>query len=140
MSHHVFHVAGSGVDAAPQLVVQQEDLLTVRPADGSSGPIASRVAGSVLTRFPLVAAQKLPELLGVREEEGGRVPDTQQQEGEGEDREPGHGGSTGHFDTSAVWVGLSDYSKRRIVCERRSSESQTQPARRKYFNESFPAV
>lgn len=111
MSHHVFHIGGSGVDAAPQLVVQLEDLLTVRPADGPSGPIASRVAGAVLIHFLLVAAQQLPELLGVGQEDGGRVPDAQQQEGEGEDREPGHG-SAGHSDTSAVWVRLSDYSRR----------------------------
>ncbi len=101
MSHHVLHVGGSGIDAASQLVVQLEDLLAVRPADCSSGPTASRVAGAVLIRFLLVAAQQLPELLGIRQEEGGRVPDAQQQEGEGEDREPGHG-SAGHGDTSAV--------------------------------------
>lgn len=70
MSHHVLHVRGSGVDGAPQLVVQLEDLLTVRPADGSSGPVASCVSGAVLVRFLLVAAQQLPELIGVGQEEG----------------------------------------------------------------------
>lgn len=107
-SHHVLHVGGSGVDAAPQLVVQLEDLLTVRPADGSSGPIASGVAGAVVIRFLLVAAQQLPELLGVRQDERGRVPDAEQQEGE--DREPGHD-SAGHSEASEVWGGLSDDSK-----------------------------
>lgn len=104
MSDHILHVWGCWVDAASQLVVQLDDLLTVRPADGPTGPIASRVAaGAVVVCFLLVTAQQLPELLRVRQEEGTRVPDAQQQEGEGEDREPGHG-SAGHSSTSAVWV------------------------------------
>lgn len=70
MSHHVLHVGGSGVDGAPQLVVQLEDLLAVRPADGPSGPIARCVAVAVLVRFLLVAAQQLSELVGVGQEEG----------------------------------------------------------------------
>lgn len=126
MSHHVLHVGGSGVDRAPELVVQLEDLLAVRPADGSSGPVAGCVAGAALVRFLLVAAQQLPELLGVGQEERGRVPGAQQQGGE--ESEPGHGGA-GHPDTSAVRVGLSDYSGQ-PGCVR---TSQTHSAGRKYF-------
>ncbi len=70
MSHHVFHIGGSGVNAAPQLVVQLEDLLVVRPADGSAGPVASCAVGDVLISFLLIAAQQLPELLRVGQEEG----------------------------------------------------------------------
>lgn len=70
MSHHVLHVGGSWVDAAPQLVVQLEYLLTVRPEDCSSSPAASCVASAVPVCFLLVAAQQLPELLGVWQEEG----------------------------------------------------------------------
>lgn len=69
MSHHVLHVGGSGVHFAPQLVVQLEDLLTVCPADGTAGPVAGCVAAAALLRFPLVAAQQLPELIGVGQEE-----------------------------------------------------------------------
>lgn len=94
MSHHVLHVGGSGVDARPQIVVQLDDLLTVGPADGSSAPVAGRVADAVPVRLLLVTAQQLPQLLGVGQEEGSRVPDAEQQEGQ--DRKPGHGGA-GHF-------------------------------------------
>ena len=90
----MLHVCGSRVDATPQLVVQLEDLLAVRPADGSAGPIARCVAGLICSL--LVAAQQLPQLFGVGEEEERRVSDAQQQQGE--DEEPGHGG-TGHPDT-----------------------------------------
>lgn len=93
MSHHVLHVGGGRVDATPQLVVQLQDLLAVRPADVSPAPAASCVAGAVLVGVLLVAAQQLPELLGVRQEEGGRVSDGQEQDGE--DGEPG-GGGAGH--------------------------------------------
>lgn len=96
MSHHVLHVWGSRVDAAPQLVVQLEDLLTVGPEDCSSTPAASCVAGAVLLCFSLVAAQQFPELLGVWQEGGSWVPDTQHQEWD--NVQPGHG-SAGHSDT-----------------------------------------
>lgn len=89
----MLHVGGRRVDAAPQLVVQLQDLLAVRPADVSPAPAASRVAGAVLVGVLLVAAQQLPELLGVWQEEGGRVSDGQEQDGE--DGEPG-GGGAGH--------------------------------------------
>lgn len=101
----MLHVGGSGVDFTPQLVVQLKDLLTVGPADGSSGPVARCVAGAVLAQFLLVAAQQLPELLGVWQKKGSRVRDAQEQDGE--EREPGHGG-VGHSDTSTVWTGFSD--------------------------------
>lgn len=80
--------------------MQLEDLLAVRPSDGPPGPVARRVAPADGVRFPLIAAQQLPELLRVWQEEGSRVRDAQEQQRE--DEEPGHG-SAGHFGTSAVW-------------------------------------
>lgn len=102
--------------------MQLKDLLTVGPADGSPGPITRCVAGAVLAQSLLVAAQQLPELLGVWQKEGSRVRDAQEQDGE--EREPGHG-SAGHSDTSTVWIGFSDCGRQRGVSERPSSESQT---------------
>lgn len=84
--------------------MQLEDLLAVRPSDGATGPIARRVAPADGVHFPLVAAQQLPELFGVWQEEGSRVCDAQEQQGE--DEEPGHGGA-GRFGTSAVWIKLA---------------------------------
>lgn len=68
--------------------MQLEDLLTVRPEDRSSSPAASCVAGAVPVCFLLVAAQELPEFLGVWQEEGSGVSGTQHQEQD--NREPGH--------------------------------------------------
>lgn len=84
--------------------MQLEDLLAVRPSDGPPGPVARSVAPVDGVHFPLVAAQQLPELLRVWQEEGSRARDAQEQEG---DEKPG-GGSAAHFGTSAVWVRLTD--------------------------------
>lgn len=99
MSHHVLHVGGGGADLTPQLVVQLKDLLTVGPEDGSSSPVTRRIAAIAGVNFPLVAAQQLPELIGVWQEEGGRISETQEQHRG--DEEAGHG-SAGHRGTSAV--------------------------------------
>lgn len=93
-SHHVLHVGGSGIDSAPQLVVQLQDLLAVRPADGPAVPAAAccrrRVPCAV--HFLPVAPQQLLELRRVRQEEGGGVCDAEEQDGEGREQSRGEGG------------------------------------------------
>lgn len=91
MPHHVLHVSRAGVHRAPQLVVQLEDLLPVRPADGTSAPAAASIlAGAVVTHFlVLVATQQLPELLGVGQEERRRASEPREEQ-EGEERDEGH--------------------------------------------------
>lgn len=98
-THHVLHVGGSGIDSAPQLVVQLQDLLTVRPADGPAAPAAACSCCSCVScavHFLPVAAQKLPELRGALQEEGGGVSDAEEQDGEGGEQS---GGGGGHPDT-----------------------------------------
>lgn len=84
--------------------MQLEDLLAVRPADGPPGPAARSAAPADGVHIPLIAAQQLPELLRVWQEEGRGARDAQEQEG---DEKPGRG-SAAHFGTSAVWVTRTD--------------------------------
>lgn len=84
--------------------MQLEDLLAVRPLNGTPGPVARSVAPADGVHFPPIAPQQLPELLRVWQEEGSRACDAQEQEG---DEKPGRG-SAAHFGTSAVWVRLTD--------------------------------
>lgn len=84
--------------------MQLEDLLAVRPSDGPPGPVTGSVATGDGVHFALIAAQQLPELLGVWQEEASGAPDAQEQDG---DEKPG-GGSAAHSGTSAVWVRLAD--------------------------------
>lgn len=96
--------------------MQLEDLLAVRPSDGPPAPVAPGDG----VRSPLVAAQQLPELLGVWQEDGGGARDAEEQDG---DQEPGHG-SRAHSGTSAVWVRRTDGqtdSRRRLFKGSRSN-------------------
>ena len=141
MPHHVLHVGGRGVDAPPQLVVQLEDLLAVRPADGPSAPPPGRVAGAVPVCFLLVAAQKLLELLGVGQVEGSRVPYAQQQEGEHRKPGGGGGGGAGHSDNWGCvgrTVGLQN--TRGFLGERPLLKGLDTTCWEEMFNESFPTV
>lgn len=113
-SYHVLHVGGRGVDAAPQLVVHLEDLLPVGPEDGAPAPAAACVAGAVQVRVLLVAAQQLPELLGVWQGEGSRVHDTEGQEPD--NTEPGHCDTLRETPDVMRWPG----------------RNRTQPAERKH--------
>lgn len=96
VSHHILHVGGCRVNAASQLVVQLQDLLTVRPENGSPSPVPSGAVHAGLVVFLLVAAQQLSQFLGVGQEEGKRVRDTEQEEERG--KEPSHS-RVGHSDT-----------------------------------------
>lgn len=94
-SHHVLHVWGCGVNAASQLVVQLQNLFAVRPENGSPGPVPSSAARTVLVSLLQVATQQLPQLLGVRQEEGKCVRDADQEE----DEEQPDWSRAGHSDT-----------------------------------------
>lgn len=66
--HHVFHVRCSRVDATSQFVVELYDLFPVRPADGSSRPVARCVidAATLMLCLLLIATQLGSELFRVR--------------------------------------------------------------------------
>lgn len=102
-SHHVLHVGGSGIDSAPQLVVQLQDLLAVRPADGPAAPAAACSCCCSCAVHLLIAAQQLPELRGVLQEEGGAVPDAEEQDGEGGEQSGGGGGHPDAFHRRVEW-------------------------------------
>lgn len=96
----MLHVGGGGIDSAPQLVVQLQDLLAVRPADGPPVPAAACSCCSCISsavHFLHVAAQQLPEPRGLPQEEGGGVAHAEEQDGEGREQ-GGGGGGGGHRD------------------------------------------
>lgn len=105
----MLHVGGSGIDSAPQLVVQLQDLLAVRPADGPAAPAdACSCCRSCAVHFLPVAAQQLPELRGVLKEEAGGVSDAEEQDGEGGEQSGGGGGHPDAFSQESrvvdVWL------------------------------------